>query len=97
MYTFLRAQLDLDAFLPARVRAFFSQYVLHYILTLYPLTKRYVPLSEAKSCRHVLLDKITKLDQRGNQGNNRLKHKKQNQVDSLSTRLLALSTNGLAR
>ena len=47
MYTFLRAQLDFDVFLPARVKSFFSISVLHNGLL---QTKRYVPPSEGKSC-----------------------------------------------
>ena len=46
--TFLRAQLDLNVFLPAaRVGAFFVIRVLHTGLL---LTKRYVPPSEGTSC-----------------------------------------------
>ena len=47
--TFLRAQLDLNVFLPARVRAFFVISVLHNGLQ----TKRYVPPSEGKSCTYI--------------------------------------------
>ena len=49
--TFLRVQLDLNVFLPARVESFFSQYVcvLHNGL----LTKRYVPPSDGKSCTYI--------------------------------------------
>ena len=50
--TFLRAQLDLNVFLPARVRAFFRNTCVYCVLHngRFLPTKRYVPSSEGKSC-----------------------------------------------
>ena len=50
--TFLRAQLDLNIFLPARVRAFFVIRVLRNGLF---LLKRYVPSPEGKSCTYIYI------------------------------------------
>ena len=49
--TFLRAQLDLDVFLPARVRAFFRSTCVMYGLL--RLANRYVPPSEGKFCKYM--------------------------------------------